>query len=358
MEISLKKLNKRQEHILAFLENSEKASAGELVEVVARETEPVTRMTVLRDVDELLEQGFVKRVGSGRSAAYCLAPMYARLRPMDVDAYFSRPFGERRARAECDGEVFALLASENILSQEEQAYLEKKNKKYAQTKRTLEEESPAILKREWERLIIEFSWKSSEIEGNTYSLLETEALLKESQYAEGKDRAEAQMILNHKNTFEYILANREMFSEASSENIKKLHEMLVEGLGVKMDFRNHPVGITGTLYRPPAKEKHIEELMSRMLDAVRAKEDPFEAALILLVGISYLQPFEDGNKRTARMMANAFLHAHDRAMLSYRSVPAVEYKKAMLLFYEQNNLSAIKKIFIEQFAFSTEHYFG
>jgi Fic family protein len=250
-----------------------------------------------------------------------------------------------------------LISTGELFSREEKEYLETENGQYLQTKSVLEKESPTILKREWERFIIEFSWKSSEIEGNTYSLLETEALLKESQYAEGKDRAEAQMILNHKKAFEYILVNQEAFSTITVDTIKRVHALLVEDLGVKIDFRDHPVGITGTLYRPPEKQKRIEDLMKQLVETVQKKESSFEKALLLLAVISYIQPFEDGNKRTARMVANAFLYSQNKAMLSYRSVSAVEYKKAILLFYEKNNISALKRIFTEQFAFAVKNYF-
>lgn len=90
---------------------------------------------------------------------------------------------------------------------------------------------------------------------------------------------------------------------------------------------------------------------------VNRRDDIFEKALLLLILISYIQPFNDGNKRTARIVSNAELMAHDYCPISFRTVDSIDYKKAMLVFYEQNNLSAFKKIFIEQFEFAVSTYF-
>ena len=98
--------------------------------------------------------------------------------------------------------------------------------------------------------------------------------------------------------------------------------------------------------------------MKNLIAVLSGMQDPCMQAFVVLAMIAYIQPFEDGNKRTARILANAMLHANDRAMLSYRNIDALEYKKAMVLFYEQNNISYIKEIFIEQFKFSVENYFG
>jgi Fic family protein len=236
--------------------------------------------------------------------------------------------------------------------------LEKANEKYIETRNKLAKESPAIFRKEWERLIIELSWKSSEIEGNTYTLLETEALIKEMRFAKGHDRAEAQMILNHKKALDFILANANYFSNIDLGKIKKTHELLTEKADIKKDFRDHPVGITGTIYRPIPKKEGIEITMKKLAETLSATKSPFVKAFIVLIMVAYIQPFEDGNKRTSRIIANAILYANDKSMLSYRNVDTIEYKKAMLLFYEKNNISYIKEIFISQFEFAVENYFS
>jgi Fic family protein len=261
-----------------------------------------------------------------------------------------------KSRAFFNKEVIDLLESD-IFLKEEIKRLENAKIKYDKTVKSLKKESPVIFKKEWERLIIELSWKSSEIEGNTYTLLETEFLIKDFTLAKGKDKAEAQMILNHKKALDFILLKPNYFNEITVNKIKEIHSLLTQDIDIKKDFRNHPVGITGTLYRPMSKRNEIEKIVSELVEKTKKINNHFLKAFIFLVMIAYIQPFEDGNKRTSRIIANAILHANDSPMLSYRDVDAKEYKKAILLFYEQNNISYIKKIFIEQLEFSAHNYF-
>lgn len=350
-------LNKRQEFIVNLARQKTTFQTKDIFDLV-HERFDIERLTLVRDLSFLEECGILSRQGKGRAVSYIVSQKHLVQMNVDAQEYFSRPFNERGAGAEFNQEIFVLLEDVNIFTKEELDHLETRNKKYIRTKSKLEQESPAILKREWKRLIIELSWKSSEIEGNTYTLLETEVLIKEAQLAKGKDKSDAQMIMNHKKALEYILKNKEEFTVITLEKIKKIHSILVEDIDIKNDFRNHPVGITGTLYRPPAKRDAIEGVMHNLVKFVDTIQDPFVKAFIFLIMVSYVQPFEDGNKRTARILANALLYANNKSMLSYRNVEAIEYKKAMLLFYERNNISYIKRIFMEQFDFAVENYFG
>ena len=117
------------------------------------------------------------------------------------------------------------------------------------------------------------------------------------------------------------------------------------------------MGITGTNYRPLDNEFQIREALEDSCALINGKENIFEKALLTLVLLSYIQPFADGNKRTARIAGNAILLAWGYCPLSFRTVDSVDYKKAMLLFYEQNNMAAFKRIFIEQYEFATRNYF-
>ena len=94
-----------------------------------------------------------------------------------------------------------------------------------------------------------------------------------------------------------------------------------------------------------------------MCALVNGKADPYEKSLLTLLLISYIQPFVDGNNRTSRLMSNALLIANGCCPLSFRTVEADDYRAALLLFYEQNNLSAFKKMFLEQVAFAVNEYF-
>ena len=208
-----------------------------------------------------------------------------------------------------------------------------------------------------ERLGIDLSWKSSQIEGNTYSLLETEKLLKDKQTSSGKTKEEAIMLLNHKDALDFILAEPEYLKEISVQKIEELHSLLIKGLNVDKGIRRRRVGVIGTNYRPLDNEFQIREALEDSCRLINEKNNVFEKALLALVLLSYIQAFADGNKRTARITSNAILIANRYCPISFRSVDSTDYKKAMLIFYEQNNISAFKKIFIEQFAFAVQTYF-
>ena len=212
-------------------------------------------------------------------------------------------------------------------------------------------------RKEMERLGIDLSWKSSQIEGNTYSLLETEKLLKEKQTASGKTKEEAVMLLNHKDALDFILADPEYMQEITVRRIEELHSILVKELDVDKGIRKRRVGVTGTNYRPLDNEYQIREALEDTCRLINGKENVFEKSLLALVLLSYIQAFADGNKRTARITSNAILIANRCCPMSFRTVDSVDYKKAMLIFYEQNNISAFKKIFIDQFAFAVQTYF-
>ncbi|HCP08415.1 MAG TPA: cell filamentation protein Fic [Candidatus Moranbacteria bacterium] len=348
-------LNKRQLAIVSFAKKKKTFQTKDVFAVIGKEFD-VERLTVVRDLSFLEKNNILKKQGKGRSVSYGISFRYLALEKINIEEYFSFPLSERKARSLFNDEIFSIL-NDGLFSEEEMERLEEASEKFTKTKNKLSKESPAILRKEWERLIIELSWKSSEIEGNTYTLLETEALIKEMRLAQGKDKAEAQMILNHKKSLDFILANKLYFENIDLDKIVNIHGLLTEKVDIKKDFRDHPVGITGTIYRPIPRRKDIESAMKKLIETVSMIQNPFARAFAALIMIAYIQPFEDGNKRTSRIIANAILHANDKAMISYRNVETIEYKKAMILFYEQNNLSYIKEIFIAQFEFAVENYF-
>ena len=217
---------------------------------------------------------------------------------------------------------------------------------------------PAIIKKEFERLTVELSWKSSQIEGNTYSLIDTEILIKENKEAEGHKKEEAVMILNHKKALEYIIGNRNEFKNLTLRKIEDVHGLIIDGLSVAKGLRKKAVGITGTKYRPLDNEYQIREMMEKTVDVVNKKlDDPFSKAIFTTLMISYIQPFEDGNKRASRLLGNSILLANNACPLSYRSINEADYKKAVIIFYEQNSARFFKELFIEQFKFAVSNYF-
>ena len=165
------------------------------------------------------------------------------------------------------------------------------------------------------------------------------------------------MILNHKSAFEEILKDRENFKDLSISKINQLHNIIVKDLNINTGIRSEAVGITGTVYIPIDNKFQIEDAMNETLELVNNDKSNLEKAFIATVMIPYIQPYSDGNKRTSRMLVNAILLAYDNYPLSYRSIDIDEYKKALILFYEQGSLFHVKRLFLEQVNFAYRNYF-
>ncbi len=352
MKIRLNKLNKRQEIILSLLEKGGSFLISEIIETVKKEMGDISKITINRDLDKLKRAGFAVRRGKSTTTVYDISKHYNLIKPVDVSQYFKADTDKRTARERFDFGIFSYLR--DIFTQEEKAYLKKTNRSY---KKNIDDISKSAQKKEFERLLIELSWKSSQIEGNTYTLLETELLITENKEAKGRKKEEAIMILNHKKTLEYIRSNKNNFKTISVAKIEDVHSLLIKNLKISQGLRKSVVGIVGTKYKPLDNSFQIKEALEKTCKLVNREKDPFAKAIILSVMIAYIQPFEDGNKRTSRMASNAILMAHNICPLSYRSVDEAEYKKAVILFYEQNNISYFKQLFIEQFEFAVKNYF-
>lgn len=274
-------------------------------------------------------------------------------KPIDLDEYFEKEMDDRMMIESFNFDLMSrILPKVELFSGDELEKLEKLQKRYLENIKTL---SDAQYQKELERLAIDLSWKSSQLEGNTYSLLETERLLREKKTAGGKTQEEAIMLLNHKEALDFILEHPGYLDPIQVNRIEDIHSILVKDLKVERNIRNHRVGILGTNYQPLDNEYQIREAMQEMCALVNAKQSVFEKALLLL--LSYIHAFDDGNKRTSRIVCNACLIQYNHCPISFRTIDSVEYKKAMLLFYEQNNISAFKSILIDQFEFAVRTYF-
>ena len=302
-----------------------------------------------------LARGDLRVEGKARATRYFVTAKGRLLKTVNLDTYYSLPLGQREMLTSYN---FALIRDElpsiDIFTREEYAFLSEQEHVFSERCKDYPRE---LYRKEMERLGIDLSWKSSEIEGNTYSLLETVNLLKDKIEAKGKKHEEAVMLLNHKEALKAIVEQPEYFRTLSLPRMEDVHALLIEGLGVDRNLRHIRVGISGTNYRPLEVEAQIREAVDDMCRLVNGKADPYEKALLTLLLISYIQPFVDGNKRTSRLMANAVLIAHGCCPLSFRTVAADDYRAALLLFYEQNNISAFKKMFLEQVAFAVGEYF-
>jgi len=165
------------------------------------------------------------------------------------------------------------------------------------------------------------------------------------------------MLLNHKDALDFIIENPDYLTPLAVSKIEDIHSILTKELAVERNLRKRRVGISGTNYRPLDNEFQISEALKSSCILINNKKSIFEKALLTLVLISYIQPFMDGNKRTARIVSNALLINEKHCPLSFRTVDSIDYKKAMLLFYEQNNISIVKDIFIDQYEFAVKTYF-
>jgi len=353
MRIKIDKLNKRQDAVLAFIEENGVVSIGQIIQHLASELGEVTRITISRDLEKIIDSGLIERKGAGRNAHYEVSAAYSIIKKIDVEKYFSVDADVRKIKAKFNFAVFDSLI--DIFSDSEKNKLSELNEIYRRKIKVIPADA---LKKEIERLNIDFSWKSSKIEGNTYDLLETEQLIKNLKRATGHPEEEAVIILNHKAALEYIQKNKKDFQSISLRKIENIHSLLVEKLGVTKGLRKTLVRVTGTNYSPLDNEFQINEALEKTCKLVNKIENVFEKAVVLMMLIAYIQPFVDGNKRTSRLAGNAILQSFDCCPLSYRSMDEIEYKKAMLLFYEQNNLSYFKELFLKQFAFAVENYFG
>ncbi len=209
------------------------------------------------------------------------------------------------------------------------------------------------------RLLIDLTWNSSRLEGNTYSLLETDRLLQLGEVAEGKSALEAQMILNHKAAIEFLVDNAEEigFNRYSLLNLhgllanNLLHDPLAAGR-----LRSIAVGISGTVYLPTAVPQLIEECFANILSKASAIPDPFEQAFFGMVHLPYLQPFEDVNKRVSRLAANISLVRGNYCPISFVDVAESPYVDGTIAVYELNRIELLREIFVWAYERSCARY--
>ena len=338
--------------ILQFLHYHSLANRAE---IMAGLTKAPSDSTMKRLLSAAVKEGNIETAGRGPATKYKLTPQAHVTMPLDLATYFDKDIDEREVQESFNFDLIRdVLPKVEIFTKEE---LEVLNAAQMEFVKNTEGMTELEYRKEMERLGVDLSWKSSQIEGNTYSLLETERLLKDKQTASGKTKEEAIMLLNHKDALDFVLDVPDYLKELSVHRIENFHSILTKELEVDRNIRHRRVGITGTNYRPLDNEFQIREALEDTCTLVNGKDNVFEKALLTLVLLSYIQAFVDGNKRTARITSNAVLIANGYCPISFRTVDSIDYKKAMLMFYEQNNIAAFKKIFIEQFLFAVKTYF-
>ena len=209
------------------------------------------------------------------------------------------------------------------------------------------------------RLLIDLSWNSSRLEGNTYSLLETERLLELGETTEGKEARESQMILNHKAAIEMLVEEVPEIG-LNRFTLLNLHALLSQNLLADPQacgrLRSIPVGIAGTVYHPLEVPQLIEEYFQKILDTAAAIPDPFEQTFFVMVHVPYLQPFEDVNKRVSRLAANIPLIRGNLCPLSFVDVSNQAYIDGILGVYELNRVELLRDVFVWAYERSCARY--
>ena len=209
------------------------------------------------------------------------------------------------------------------------------------------------------RLLVDLSWASSRLEGNTYTRLDTQNLIEYGQVAQGKDAIETQMILNHKAAIEMLIENADEIG-FDPFTFKNLHSVLSQDLMRNPDacgrLRRRPVDISGTVFHPLAMPQVVEDCFALLLGKTAAIPDPFEQAFFVMVQLPYLQPFEDVNKRVSRIGANISLIKHNLCPLSFIDVPERAYVEGTLGVYELNQIELLRDVFVWAYERSCQRY--
>lgn len=199
------------------------------------------------------------------------------------------------------------------------------------------------------RLLIDLSWSSSRLEGNTYNRLDTQNLIEFGHQAEGKDRLEAQMILNHKAAIEMLVDQAQEIG-FNRYTVQNLHALLADNLlpdaAAGGRIRRIEVGIGNSVFHPLAIPQQVEEYFDLLLAKTAAIEDPFEQAFFVMVQLPYLQPFDNVNKRVSRLAANIPLIRQNLAPLSFVDVPRDEYIEGTRGVYELNRVELLHDVFV------------
>jgi predicted transcriptional regulator/prophage maintenance system killer protein len=296
-------LESRELEIIAFVIEHPQCSSKEIHESISAS---FSYATVKRILSKLTNDNLLTIEGKGKGTKYSISPAFKLLQPINIDEYYKREVDERTIIENFNFQLIQdTLAKVNIFTDDELNRLIALQDKYINN---ISQLSELEFKKELERLAIDLSWKSSQIEGNTYTLLETERLIKERETASGKTKEEASM---------FIIVNPNYLEPLTISKIEDIHSILTKELNIDKNIRKRRVGISGTNYKPLDNEFQILEALKESCDLVNGKNNVFERALLILVLISYIQPFADGNKRTARIVSNAILMNNRHCPLSF-----------------------------------------
>jgi hypothetical protein len=338
------------------------------VEIADALSTPIPQRTLQYRLKRLVDNGRLIRDGVGRWARYRVEGASPAAQPdakdrlaisregLEIRTYLRQPRSARKPigynrdflNAYRPGETFYLPV-------DARTRLAEVDSRHANAKQPAGTYARQILS----RLLIDLSWNSSRLEGNTYSLLDTKRLIEFGQEAEGRNRLEAQMILNHKDAVEFLVGNAAEIG-FNRYTILNLHAILANNLladeRAAGRLRHIGVGIQGSVFHPLESPQTIEECFDQLLAKTAAITDPFEQSAFAMVHLPYLQPFDDVNKRVSRMAANIPFIKANLSPLSFIDVPRDLYTHAILGVYELNRIELLRDVFIWAYERSAARY--
>lgn len=323
----------------------------------------IARRTAQRLIAKLIESGQVTAQGKGRARRYFGAgtrigtvtmasktdgfPPFIPLSAdsQDILAYIDQPLEARKPVGYQRDFLDAYRPNETgYLSESLRRQLHKMG-------RTTDVDAPAgtYSRAILNRLLIDLSWASSHLEGNTYSRLDTRELIEHGRAARGKAALETQMILNHKTAIELLVENIDS-AEFDRYTLMNLHSALAENLlpnpADEGRIRQHAVDIGKSVYRPLSTPQQIEDALDTLLSKANRIRDPFEQSFFMMVHLPYLQPFADINKRTSRLAANLPLFRANLCPLTFLDVPDQAYSRATLGIYEMTRVELLRDLYV------------
>lgn len=341
------KFDARKDKIINYIKAYGRITSNDVQSLVG-----VHRNTALKDLKRLQQENIIRSFGQGKGTYYQLADQII-FEPQIIQKLFNKnqkTIMERYFRQPNRKSVFFDKVQSKALA-ENFAPPDQFNQKADELKTLLvnvkKELSLHEQKRKKQRLVVDLSWASSHIEGNTYSILETEALIEHQETAHGKKYIEAKMILNHKEAIEHIRQYKD-YRILSKTKIFELHQILVDGLSVQTGLRKHLVRISNSVYVPCDNEFQITQTLDDIIQTINATPSILQKAIMANLLVAFLQPFSDGNKRTARMLGNALLVSHGLLPISFSHTPKDEYMKSVLYFYEKQDPAYFISLFFQE----------
>lgn len=334
-----------------------------LPELLAYLGEEYAERSVRRWLNEFINQGSVEKKGQKRGTLYRVNPagIVKELHRLlfadeykELIAYIRQPLYLRKPVTYQKQWLEDYVPNETFyLSKEDRFILSEWGKRSDN-----HEAAGTYAKHIYNRLLIDLSYNSSRLEGNTYSILDTERLILEGESVPGKLNEEKIMILNHKEAIRYLVDNADKIT-INFETICTIHYLLADGLlssGQAGIVRDHGVKVGGSTYLPLDNELQLEQLLTIISAKAALINDPYEQSFFLLVHIAYLQAFADVNKRTSRLSANIPLIKNNLVPLSFNAISKKDYHDAMIIAYELKDIKPLVSLYYYSYGLTCREY--